>query len=86
MNIRNLSIALVTFTLSIAACGKDEGGGSVCEKAVDNTMKLVKEAFPDAPSKNDRKEMLARCAEQPAEKQKCAAEAKTMEDLMKCGA
>lgn len=68
--------------LLVAACSKD--GGSVCDKAVDNTIRITKEAFPDAPAPA-RKDMLAKCEQQPAAARECAANAKDLQGLMACG-
>jgi hypothetical protein len=74
-----LALSLIATT---AACSKDEGG--TCDKAVANTLRLTKEAFPDMPTP-DKKELIAECKKRPAKEQECAANAKGLEDLMACG-
>ena len=74
-----LALSLIAAT---AACSKDSGG--TCDKAVSNTLKLTKEAFPDMPAQ-DRGALVAECKKRPAKEQECAANAKALEDLMACG-
>lgn len=75
-------IALALSLVTTAACSKD--GGGTCDKAVSNTIRITKEAFPDMPAP-DRKDMLAKCEKEPAKAQECAASAKDLEGLMACG-
>jgi hypothetical protein len=76
-------IAIALSLVTTAACSKD--GGGTCDKAVANTIRITKEAFPDMPAP-DKGDMLAKCKQQPAKAQECAANAKDLEALMACGA
>jgi len=77
-----IRLAIALSLVTTAACSKD---GGACDKAVDNTIRITKESFPDMPAP-DRKDMLAKCEKQPAKAQQCAASAKDLEALMACGA
>ena len=79
------NILLALSLLSFAACSKDaSGGGSTCDKAVDNSVAILKKEMPQAPA-GDRAEMMAKCQKLSADKQACGANAKSLADLMACG-
>jgi len=69
--------------LALAACSKDSGGGSTCDKAVDNSIAILKKEMPDAPA-GDRGDMLAKCGKLTADQQSCGANAKSLADLIAC--
>jgi hypothetical protein len=74
--------AVVALAAPLAACSSS--GGSTCDRAVANTISILKKEMPDAPA-GDRADMMAKCKAQPAAAQACAADAKDLAGLMACG-
>lgn len=94
---RNLTRTLMAL---VAAAGLMLSAGckSDCEKAVDNMFSIMDAEVEKAPEaqkeamkkgleeqKNAKDKLLEECAKQKPEEIKCAAEAKSMADIAKCG-
>ena len=80
------TLVAITFSLTIAATAAACGGGDSdsCDKVVDHTLTLIPAELKD--QMGSKKEMVAKCEEQPKDSRKCAMAAKNMEDLMGCSA
>ena len=79
---RNLVAILFGLTLALnSACGSDDAS---CEKVVDHTLSLMP-AELKAQMGSDKKPLIEQCEKKTSkEERKCALDAKSMEDLMKC--
>jgi len=70
----------LSLSISAAACG---GSDASCDKVVDHTLSLLPAEIKG--QMGDKKDLVAQCEKQTTkEERKCALEAKSMEDLMKC--
>ena len=67
-----LSLSFVAL-LSVTGCSKK---GSECEQVFDHTLSLMPAEFKD--------KAIAKCEKMSPEARKCALDASSMEDLMKC--
>ncbi len=82
-----LSFALVTLiattiatTIAATGCSKK---GSECEQVFDHTVSLMPAEFKDKAAGNKDK-AIEKCEKASPEARKCALDASSMEDLMKC--
>jgi len=66
--------------IALAGCGKQQ---PKCDEIVEHTMSLVP-AEIKAKMESKKDEAIAKCEKMEPEARQCAADAKTMEDLMKC--
>lgn len=74
-----LSLAFLS-TLAFAGCSKKE---PTCEDVFDHTVSLMPAELKDQAAQGKDK-ALAKCEKMSPEAKKCALDASSMEDLMKC--
>lgn len=74
-----LSFALVTI-IAATGCSKK---GSECEQVFDHSLSLMPAEFKDKAAGNKDK-AIEKCEKASPEARKCALDASSMEDLMKC--
>lgn len=74
-----LSLSFVSL-LAFAGCSKK---GSECEQLFDHTLSLMPAEFKDKAAEGKDK-AIAKCEKMSPEARKCALDASSMEDLMKC--
>ena len=77
---KTLILSTILSTLLVTGCKKK---GSECEQIVDHTMQLLPPEL-QAKLKDGRADAIAKCEKSSPEARKCASEAKSIEDLMKC--
>jgi hypothetical protein len=76
-----LSLSFVALvSASLGACSKK---GSECEQVFDHTLSLMPAEFKDKAAEGKDK-AIAKCEKMSPEARKCALDAASMEDLMKC--
>jgi len=75
---RKTMMILLSLSLATAACKKKEAS---CGDIVDHTMSLMPEELRANIKKDDA---VAKCEKLSPESRQCAADAKTLDDLMKC--
>ena len=71
---------LIVSILFIVACKK---GGSQCEQIFDHTVSLMPAEMQSKIS-GDKAKAIEKCEKLSPEARQCAADAKSLEDLMKC--
>jgi hypothetical protein len=77
---QSVVVAVTLAIYPLAGCGEDAPS---CDQVVDNTLKLMPAEMAGAAG--DRGAMLQQCKEKLSkEERKCAASAKSLEELMKC--
>lgn len=74
------TIMFVVAVLSATACSKK---GSDCEQVFDHTVSLLPEAMKSQVT-GDKAKAIEKCEKASPEARKCALDATSMEDLMKC--
>ena len=69
--------------LSLASTGCSKKSGGSCEDIVDHTVSLLPSEMKDKMA-DGKADAIAKCEKMSPEARKCAADASSLEDLMKC--
>lgn len=80
---RTLSLVMFSVVVAAAAPACSKGGGSDCNALFEKTKSFVPENMR-AKMDDKKADAIAKCEKMSPEARQCAADASSMEDLMKC--
>jgi hypothetical protein len=78
---KNMLLISILVLAAFAGCSKKSG--STCEDVFEHTLTLVPAEFKEQ-LESGKAKAIEKCEKMSAEAQKCALDAKTMEELQKC--